>query len=40
MDVTPASYSDGAGSKFGTGIVVTDVCRGLSEWRSNMRHRR
>jgi hypothetical protein len=30
MDITPASYSDGAGSKFGTGIVVTDACRGLS----------
>jgi len=39
MDVTPASYSDGASSKFGTGIVVTDACHGLSEWR-NMRHRR
>jgi len=30
MDVTPASYSDVAGSKFGTGIVVTDACE-LSE---------
>ena len=27
MDVTPASYSDGAGSKFGTGTVVTLISR-------------
>jgi hypothetical protein len=30
VDVTPASYSDGVGSKFGAGMVVTDACE-LSE---------
>ena len=30
MNVTPASYSDGAGANFGVGIV-TDACGGFSE---------